>query len=956
MDKVQIDKAVQILRRIAETGDFNYISQLNQLIKNQDEISQKIESNPEEIDIAGLFGDISKAIQAEIPEEELGYFYAEVYSIGRGLDEVLGIVGEKKEIAQSIWYKRIEERTEGKDDEEKLKISEEYDNKEIGEMALLHLSDSKKVDVLKGEKTYTRGFEKKLIESIKNPQLKIEAIRESELSEKDIIDIVLNEDDNLKIQAVKMLESGYAKETVLQSIKDPKKRLELINQIMPNNENYKKQCINEIEDPKERLEIGLKEIKDEQYKAELIMEIEDTTERLETALKELKGEVYKSRFIMEIKEPEERIKMALSALQDDKQKATIINKTYIAEGETVELLEKFTEEDRVFLATNFQDSKIKKEALTMFEGLDYIDIANTLDDKDKLELLENDREEENEVLIRGIRTPEVMIQAIDKLNLEPKQKETLKRLYQKNNDVMKGIDFRILEDRYIESLGEDKINLISCYPGEQNSILQLEEKEYEFFCKSIETYMQGNEKDAWTNMASNILQSLRGKAYSELFADIESFENVDIEKLTKIMLCSESNAIGIKNVDDIKNYENLKKEKCDRDMDSATGKQMNAVMLKLFGIEERVAKYFVSSFGQDIDCIDDSELKYFIQSLDAIMQVDDEQTLKTIYKECEEVSLTFPTDIATKLKTAYGKKFNEGLYTPKEGDVIEEDELPEELRNLGVKVYDAGTEFKMLVTSIAPYERNVPNDFKKDWNRPAIGSQFFCASYIRNDMQGTASIPHVCYGFSKMKEDSLLMSGPTDIGSGGSGGLDGIASSKASRFYSPDTQINMTEGYNEMNFRRTQGGEKKQPDYIIAFKNGKEIWKPGKIIQAVKDWENEIPVVMVDVDKCLESEKGKVAELMKQYETTPNSEIAKKIMQKVRNNRMTNSKFCQELQEELDKMETSTIDSMDTLEENYQTVTAQERQEGMSELRRIHQKIKEIREAKEGENDGREGE
>ena len=36
MDKVQIDKAVQILRRMAETGEFNYISQLNQLIGHGD--------------------------------------------------------------------------------------------------------------------------------------------------------------------------------------------------------------------------------------------------------------------------------------------------------------------------------------------------------------------------------------------------------------------------------------------------------------------------------------------------------------------------------------------------------------------------------------------------------------------------------------------------------------------------------------------------------------------------------------------------------------------------------------------------------------------------------------------------------------------------------------------------------------------------------------------------------
>lgn len=983
MDKKQIDEIIQILKKFIESEEFSYIGQLNQFIKNQDEISKKIEkikNNPEELDIESFFNDISTAIQSEIPEEELSYFYAEVYSIGRGLDEVFGIVGEKKEIAQSIWNKRIEERTEEKDDEEKLKISEEYGNIDIREMVLLHLSDLKKVELLKGEGTYRREFEKKLIESIKNPQLKLEAIRISEeLSGIDKVNLILNEEESFKIQAIKILKSSYEKETVLQSIKDPKKKIELINQIMPNEEKLKKQCIDEIEDPKERLEIGLKELIEDAYKAELIMKIENPKERLETALKELKDDswkskfimeiqdpkerleialkelqvdVYKLEFIMEIKEPVERIKVALEALQTTVQKKRVIDKTYIAEGEIIGILKQFEDRDRLFIAITLHDPKIRKEALAMFYGIEYIDIASTLDDKDKLELLENDREKENVILVRGIKTPEIMEEAINKLKLGSKQKECLKRLYQKNNDVMQGIDFRILDDHYIETLGEDKINLMACYPGITQGVVELSDKGYKCFCKIIGMTTE-NESKEWISRVS-ILGSIHYK-YTELIDSIESIDDIDVEKLLKIMLCSPNNWVKIKSAEDIKNYEMVKKEKCDQIINNdnkSSDEKKNAVFMKIFGIDIKVVNNFIEKFGQDIDNIDEPDLKNLIYSLKSIMQLDDPEILRTIYEQCEEVSLISPKEIEARLKKAYGKKFNEGLYTPKEGDVVEENKLPEELRKLGVKVYDAGIDFKMLITSIGAYVHNSPQNFQEDWNRPALKSQFFCTSYIRNDMIGTCPIPHVCYGFSNMADDSLMASGFGDLSS--TGYSIEIRTLHREIYYTPEMQINNTKPYyNEMCFQRFQKGERKQPDYIVAIKKDGKIINSTEIAQAVKDWEWKIPVVIVDEEKCLESEKSKINEMMTQYETTQDVELAKKIMQKVRNNRMTDRRFCEELQERLKKIETSienNTNSIEVLEENYQTVTPQERKEGMSELERVYQQIKGIRENKEGEN------
>lgn len=40
-------------------------------------------------------------------------------------------------------------------------------------------------------------------------------------------------------------------------------------------------------------------------------------------------------------------------------------------------------------------------------------------------------------------------------------KETIARMYEKNNSIVQNVDFRILDEKYLNLLGEDKINLIS---------------------------------------------------------------------------------------------------------------------------------------------------------------------------------------------------------------------------------------------------------------------------------------------------------------------------------------------------------------------------------------------------------------------------------------------------------------------------------------------------------------
>ena len=651
----------------------------------------------------------------------------------------------------------------------------------------------------------------------------------------------------------------------------------------------------------------------------------------ETRIRALKGihrEDSKVEVIKTIEDPDKKIE-ALKELTDDMNEAEII-KT-MQDEDKLQLLE-----------------KLNRKELEL--------VVQCLKDEKKLELLNKYDEKRKLSLIKTIQNPEIMIEELDKW--EGEYKEVLKRLYEKNNDAVSNIDIRILDEHYLKTLGEDKINLISCFPEVQAKILSLSEKEYEIFAKCLNSYIERAGTDEWTTVATYWLENLQNGEYRELIDNIEDVEKVDIEKFSKILQLT--NDFNIKTVGDIENYEEITKKKCDEIMKNTGNleEKKGAVLLKLFGQDMEYAKTILTRYGEDISNIGDGEEKDFVIALQEIMDIKNEDVLRQIYEKCEEVGIIDKTIIERDLKTAYGKTFNEGLYQTEIEDIIGEKDLSEELRDLNANVYDAGTDFKMIITSIAPFVRNNPENFKKDWNRPAIGSQHFCASYIRNDMIGLPPVPHLCYGFNSMKDDALMLSGTEDILSSGVSFISGSWCKQ--RYCSPEKQINSTRTYNEMDFRRIQGEKRKQPDYIVAFKRNGVIPNIEEIKQAVKDWNEKLPVVIVDVDKCLEAEKGKVKELLENYTASKSLETAKELIQKVRNNKVTDRSFCSEMEKQLTAIEQEIANKEQNTEKKdvvsqakkelapvYDSVSAEERQEGVRAIKKLREKIQSI--TKEGD-------
>lgn len=57
--------------------------------------------------------------------------------------------------------------------------------------------------------------------------------------------------------------------------------------------------------------------------------------------------------------------------------------------------------------------------------------------------------------------------------------------------------------------------------------------------------------------------------------------------------------------------------------------------------------------------------------------------------------------------------------------------------------------------------------------------------------------------------------------------------------------------------------------------------------KAQGQWNNKLPIIVVDVNKCLEAERQRVEEMRKEYEHTKSPALAREIYNKIRNNQAT---------------------------------------------------------------------
>ena len=513
-------------------------------------------------------------------------------------------------------------------------------------------------------------------------------------------------------------------------------------------------------------------------------------------------------------------------------------------------------------------------------------------------------------------SPENMLQNVDLfLSLEQVEnkeaiKEYINYLYPTNNDILYTIKWNILQPKYVDTLGLDKINVIGSFEELTGSLLDMDDKEYEVFYHVLNHYSKKEGITDWQYAAHQIMQEIYFNKIDkkDLCSYIDDINNVNMDNLLFILLNGDN--FGVQSLDDINNYHNLVKDKCDNIMKNGSlSEKKDAIFIKYFGLSDysNMLRGFrgqikngmgriYNMYHYDIDLIESDDLKELFHFVETVINSESEEELISIYNDRKDFGYVDTYKLERLLKNEILKLYNKEL--------LQLDGLKQNEEGL----YEAGVDFSIIATSVGAYVRNNPKNYMVDWNKPSLASQHFCASFIRNDMLGTAPVPHFMYGFTSMEPYSLLLSGSTDIYSSGAAFISKAFNGE--EYFGPDRQINETAynkkfTYNEMDFRRIQNGEKKKPDYILVFRRDGVIPNLDEAKQASQEW-NGLPIVVIDVNLCLEHEQGLVESMLKEYYQNPTIELYNKIKTKVMNNRVTEATFLENIN--LDELKEYLID------------------------------------------------
>ena len=382
--------------------------------------------------------------------------------------------------------------------------------------------------------------------------------------------------------------------------------------------------------------------------------------------------------------------------------------------------------------------------------------------------------------------------------------------------------------------------------------------------------------------ANRVRKTINSGEYNNLIADIVSNgANVDYSKLLNILISDNQNLFEIKTIEDLKNYEEIRKKSLDTLITLDNGESLSIKLFKqnlseidlyrlsclerLYGIDlataESIIDRYGGEYGKEIDKINNPELKSFMKALQQITSEEDINKLKVLLQTSKIDENTFDViAIEDTLQSEYGKLYEGALFhidenTPRYSG----DEFGDAI------VYDASQASKGIMIHVLNGGKDTLEPLKVDnyydyWNREEFEKDTSCSfiSPINPDKRYEATTS-VTFGFVGM-EESLLMMGSEDISSIYKDGVT-YQLNEWGPFVVPEVMASKKHGHHDefvySPFKYTQkDGQimkaKKQPDYIVVMKN-----KEGFIdnielaIQAQRDFKNagiELPIVFIDME------------------------------------------------------------------------------------------------------------
>lgn len=524
------------------------------------------------------------------------------------------------------------------------------------------------------------------------------------------------------------------------------------------------------------------------------------------------------------------------------------------------------------------------------------------------------------------------------LSLTEYEKNKYLKLKEKNIEIDETINFKILSKKY--SFLDNIMDMITTDIDIQDQILSLSDsrlKLFEIMYSKLQTLT-----DYYNPYITTILQRIgyvsldtswknNFHVYDDLLINIDNLmasgyilSNDEIEKT--LYLCTSSVRHFIPNFQELQNFgndntiDNIKfsnvilKAKEEKNLD-----YLKAVILaQAYGISLQSAKSICEKYNISDITVTNENREVFEMYL-AIYQVVNESNpdvLIQLYDEFIKIMkpekdfrriIVFEND----LRKAFARDLN--------NQVFKIDNLPYSEFN-GIKIYDSGVDFKMIVTAIGAYQGSFENkeNYSKYWNSPKIRSHGNCCSLIGNVNLSMAKVKNIILGFSTMSDNMLLLSGSSDINSTSDSREFNTTINRLQEYMDADSLLNNTRGdYNELVYERRDLSSnpkfyKKNPDYIVfieeyesydeMFEMFKDKPKNLEYLRHQKElqdkfWQESlkaaanfgIPIVKINREKVAKSEYKRIKNLVKKFIETKNPNLLSQIITSFESSRVGNA-------------------------------------------------------------------
>ena len=365
------------------------------------------------------------------------------------------------------------------------------------------------------------------------------------------------------------------------------------------------------------------------------------------------------------------------------------------------------------------------------------------------------------------------------------EKDLYLKLKETNVDIDETINIELLSDRY--SFLGDLLDSIITDIEVQQRLISLSDEKLELFKQLFDKVK--NEVSNTIPIITKILSRLGTSPYIYQYNDSNNYVDLNSalgEKLEQGIPLSESDkekllfiytsntiwtvqsledlsSFGEKGSKDILEIDEMVNNERNAPVKNITNIQ-NALLWKSYGISLNEAKSIVSKYkAGNIEVTDKNRdtIQLYMSLYKIVTEKDAGKLIKIFdeYSEQKEISFNYlqPVLIESELRDMFLQELNKVA--------LKTDRIPSQLID-GIPIYNAGTDFKVIMTSVGAYQGNLKVDnYSEYWNSPHIRSHGNCCSLVANNNLSTATINNICFGFSEFEPGMLLRAGNKDLNS-----------------------------------------------------------------------------------------------------------------------------------------------------------------------------------------------